>query len=375
MGSCNCVEINRTALRHNFEVCHNIVRDNAILAMVKANGYGHGMVECASLFEAMGAAAFGVAETAEGVELRQAGITKPILIFTGVLPEMLDLIVKYALSPVVVDDDCLSMLSSKALALQREIAVHIKVDVGMGRQGCSVCDFSHLFAMVNSLPNLKLAGVLAHFPMSDDCGNKSTGEITKKFFREIVNRCEEDGGGDYYSHVANSGAILYFPETRLDMVRPGLMLYGYYPDGEAGRNRSLYPSLKPVMRFTSRIIQLRDLETGVGLGYGHTAVTSRKTKLALLPVGYADGYLRSMSNKGEVLIRGKRAPVVGRVSMNITMVDVTDIGSVSKDDEVVLLGQQGNEEITADEIAVHMGTINYEVLCLLGNLNNRRYID
>ena len=159
------------------------------------------------------------------------------------------------------------------------------------------------------------------------------------------------------------------------MVRPGLMLYGYHPDGDVGRKRSLYPPLKPAMRFTSRIIQLRDLEPGVGLGYGHTAVTRRKTKLAVLPVGYADGYLRSMSNNGEVLIRGRRAPVVGRVSMNITMVDVTDIGTVSKNDEVVLLGKQGNEEVTADEIAVHMGTINYEVLCLLGNLNYRRYIN
>lgn len=375
IGSCNCVEISRAALRHNFDLCRDLARGCAILAMIKADGYGHGMIECARIFASMGASGFGVAETAEGITLRAAGITSPIFIFTGLLPEMIDSVVEHDLRPVIVDDDCLPLLSAKAESAGRQIEVHIKVDAGMGRQGCRVEDFPNLFKKLCGLPGLEPGGVLAHFPMSDELDNTSTSETFQNFYRNIILPYTRDRSDNCIFHIANSGAIFYFPDTHLDMVRPGLMLYGYYPDAATGRKRAGEGVLLPAMRFTSRIIQLRRLKAGVGLGYGHTAVTGRETTLALLPVGYANGYLRSMSNRAEVLIRGRRVPVVGRVSMNLTMVDVTELDGVAKGDEAVLLGRQGQEEITADEIAAHMGTISYEVLCLLGNLNQRRYVD
>ncbi|MDH4317854.1 MAG: alanine racemase, partial [Desulfobulbaceae bacterium] len=303
IGSCNCVEISRAALRHNFELCRDLASGCAILAMIKADGYGHGMIECARIFSSMGASGFGVAETAEGIALREAGITSPIFIFTGLLPEMIDSVVEHDLRPVIVDEDCLSLLSAKAESYGRKIEVHIKVDAGMGRQGCGVEDFPGIFEKICALPGLEPGGVLAHFPMSDELDNTNTSEIFQKYYRNIILPYRKGRSGNCIFHIANSGAIFYFPDTHLDMVRPGLMLYGYYPDAAAGRKRAGEGVLLPAMRFTSRIIQLRRLESGVGLGYGHTAITHRKTTLALLPVGYANGYLRSMSSRAEVLIQ------------------------------------------------------------------------
>jgi alanine racemase len=159
------------------------------------------------------------------------------------------------------------------------------------------------------------------------------------------------------------------------MIRPGISLYGYYPNGKQGKNNSVEQQLQPVMRFTSRIIQVKEVSVGTGLGYGHTFTTSRKTRIAIIPAGYEDGYLRSLSNKAQALIHGRRVRAVGRISMNLTMFDITDLGQVKPGDEVVLLGRQGDEEITADEIAAWMETISYEVLCLFGNLNNRVYVE
>lgn len=175
-------------------------------------------------------------------------------------------------------------------------------------------------------------------------------------------------------HLANSGAVLYFPGAHQDMIRPGIALYGCYPDGQQGRGDCSELQLSPVMRFSSRVIQVKDVPAGTGLGYGHSFITKRPTRIALIPVGYEDGYLRCLSNKAQGLIQGKRVSVVGRISMNITMFDVTDIDNVCPGDEVVLLGRQGMSEITADEIACWMQTINYEVCCLFGNLNQRLYV-
>jgi alanine racemase len=372
--SLNRVVISLPALRHNFSLLKKKAPDAAVLAMVKADGYGHGMLECARTLAAAGADCFGVAEAVEGVKLRKNGIDRPVFIMAGLLPEIIPALFEYRLTPVVVDDSCLVSLSREAVQREQEIGLHLKVDAGMGRQGCALSSIAGILQQIQKLPGLSLDGIMAHFPMADDPDSDSTAEIIAAFGRQLE-KVQELLPESLVLHLANSGGILYFPGSHQDMVRPGISLYGYYPDGEQGTKKANEPQLQPVMRFTSRIIQVKEVPVGTGVGYGHTFTTNRMTRIAIIPAGYEDGYLRSLSNKAQALVHGQRVPAVGRISMNLTMFDVTDLGRVKPGDEVVLLGRQGDEEITADEIAAWMDTISYEVLCLFGNLNNRVYVE
>lgn len=374
MESLNRVTISRSALVHNFDLCREQAGGAAIMAMVKADGYGHGMVECARLFAARGAAAFGVAEAVEGATLRRAGCDLPIFVLAGVVPQTAAGIVEYRLTPVVVDAAILPELSREAVAQGVELPIHLKVDAGMGRQGTLPAGFMDLARAAHSLPGLRIEGVMAHFPMSEDRESTNSAEVLATFRRaaaDIAGLVD----GRCCLHLANSGGLFYVAGARLDMVRLGIGLYGYYPDGAAGRAAASDPLLQPVMRFATSVIQVRQLPAGAGLGYNHLYTTTRPTTVAVLPVGYEDGYLRSLSNRAEVLLHGRRAPVIGRISMNLTLVDATNIDRVRVGDEAVLLGCQGAEEITADEIAGWMETINYEVLCLFGRLNHREMTD
>ena len=372
--SLNRVEISLSALRYNFSLLKAKAPDAAVLAMVKADGYGHGMLECAGTLAAAGADCFGVAEAVEGVELRKNGIDHPVFIMAGLLPEIIPALFEYRLTPIVVDGSCLESLSREAVQREQEIGLHLKVDAGMGRQGCALSGIGGILQQIQTMPGLFLGGIMAHFPMADDPDSDSTAEITVAFGQQLE-KVRELLPEKMVLHLANSGGILYFPGSHQDMVRPGISLYGYYPNGEQGKKDSEEPQLQPVMRFTSRILQVKEVPVGTGLGYGHTFTTNRKTRIAIIPAGYEDGYLRSLSNKAQALIHGRRVPAVGRISMNLTMFDVTDLGQVKPGEEVVLLGRQGDEDITADEIANWMETISYEVLCLFGNLNNRVYVE
>lgn len=346
------------------------------MAMVKTDGYGHGLVECARIFAGEGAAAFGVAEVAEGIALREAGLEQPVFVLAGLLPGMIPALLQYNLTPVVVDRLILPELSRQAQRSGGEVGLHLKVDAGMGRQGCLPEAVPGLVREIEALPALRLDGIMAHFPMTDDPEPANTRQVFGRFTDMIQDLADDVDimlTGCCF-HIANSGGLLRYSMTRLDMVRPGIALYGYYPGGEPGRTGP--EALQPALRFVTRIIQVRTVPAGTALGYGRTFTTSRTTTLAVLPVGYANGYLRSLSNRAEVLVRGQRAPVVGRVSMNLTLVDVTDVdGPVEWGGEAVLLGRQGDETITADELASWMDTISYEVLCLFGNLNRRYYQD
>jgi alanine racemase len=373
MKSLNQVTISRSALEHNYLICQQLAGGAAILPLVKADGYGHGQLDCARIFAELGAAAFGVAEAVEGERLRKAGITQPILVLAGTLASTLPSLVEADLTPVLVDASFVSELSRLAGKLGRNVGVHIKLDAGMGRQGVLPEEFATAVQAVQRAEHVHLAGVMAHFPMADERQSESSAEVLRTFIatteqlRQLIpEKC--------CLHLANSGGLFYVAGALFDMVRPGIALYGYYPDGAAGRAAAEPPLLQPVMRFTSRVLQVRQVPEGKGLGYSHLYTTSRPTTLAVLPVGYEDGYLRSLSNRGAVLINGQRAPVVGRVSMNLTLVDITGLGTVQAGDEVVLLGRQGQEEITADDIATWMETISYEVLCLFGNLNERHLV-
>jgi len=344
------------------------------MPLVKANGYGHGMIECARIFASQGAAAFGVAEAAEGVQLRQAGITQPVLVLVGVVEQTLPDIVNARLTPVVADGSIVAALSRQACESNIELGVHLKMDAGMGRQGTLPADFRDLVQAVLGASHLRLDGVMAHFPSADDRQSGSSAEVLS-IFQQTTAMLADLNCGKCCLHLANSGGLFYVAGARLDMVRPGIALYGYYPDGAAGAAQAAPPRLRPAMRYVTRIIQVRRVPAGSGLGYNHLFTTARLSTIAVLPVGYANGYLRNLTHQAQVLINGHRAPVVGRVSMNLTLVDVTDLPEPRVGDEVVLLGRQGQEEITADEIAGWMETISYEVLCLFGQLNARVMVD
>ncbi|WP_028317340.1 alanine racemase [Desulfobulbus elongatus] len=374
MKSLNRVEISRSALIHNFEICRQRADGAVLMPLVKADGYGHGMIECARIFAEQGAAAFGVAEAVEGVRLREAGITQPVLVLVGVVPQTLPDIVAARLTPVVTDASILPELSRLAGAKGIEIGVHLKLDAGMGRQGVLPAGFVDLVQAVHGSAHLRLDGVMAHLPLADDRQSANSDEVLRTFLKTTA-ALADCGHGTCCLHLANSGGLFYVAGARLDMVRPGIALYGYYPDGAAGAAAASSPRLRPAMRYLTHIIQVRHVPAGSGLGYAHLFTTVRPSTIAVLPVGYANGYLRTLTNRAEVLVGGRRAPVVGRISMNLTLVDVTDLPEPKVGDEVVLLGRQGQEEIGADEIAGWMDTISYEVLCLFGQLNPRVMVD
>ncbi|QQG65978.1 alanine racemase [Desulfobulbus oligotrophicus] len=375
MNTFNQIKISRSALVHNYHICRQAAGGAAIMPLVKADGYGHGMIDCARIFAEQGAAAFGVAEAREGVLLRAAGITQPILVLVGVISDTLRTIVEAGLTPVVTDAAVLPELSRVAGACRTEVGLHIKLDAGMGRQGVLPAEFIDTVQAIRRLPHLRIDGIMAHFPMSDDRQSDNT-VLVLDMFLKTTGSSADYGLDRCCLHLANSGGLFYVAGARLDMVRPGIALYGYYPDGADGRKNAVSPLLQPAMRFVTRIIQVRTLEAGRSLGYSHLFTTTRPSRIAVLPVGYEDGYLRVLSNRAQVLIHGQRVPVVGRISMNLTLVDVTDLGrEVHPGEEVVLLGSQGEEEITADEIADWMQTISYEVLCLFGNLNARTMVE
>lgn len=373
--SLNRVEISRSALKHNLLLCRQKAEGAGIMPMVKADGYGHGMVECARIFAENDATAFGVAESCEGRVLRESGIVEPIYVLVGMMPETVQEMLEYNLTPVVVDGSMLEELSSQAGKKNSEVGLHLKMDAGMGRQGCLPEEVPDIVRKINALPGLRLDGIMAHFPMADEPTLNNTLIVFDRFQKAVAG-VEEMLPRHCCLHIANSGGLFHFTSTALHMVRPGIALYGCSPDGNVQDQEEGEMTLQQVMRFVTRIIQIRSVPPGTGLGYGQTFVTSRPTTLAVLPVGYEDGYLRSLSGKAQVLVNGQRAPVVGRVSMNLALADVTDVkGNVDRGDEVVLMGRQGDEFISADEVASWMNTISYEVLCLFGNLNDRYYVD
>lgn len=375
--SFNRVEIDLTALQANFKSIRELAgTQTEVMTVVKSDAYGHGLVECAKALYQAGARTFGVAEVWEGIKLRKAGLAGDIIVLLGGRQDAYGDIIRYSLTPVVFDVDLLTGLSNEATKMNAEVNVHLKVDVGMGRIGILPGEVESCVSLIKRLPGISLSGVMSHFPVADEIDSMQLTRKQLADFKDVLARLQSKGNDRIIAHMANSAGIIYFPESHLDMVRPGISLYGYYPDASPARAKNAAPSLdlQPVMSFKTLVNQIKEVETGYGISYGHTFVTRRKSRIAILPVGYADGYSRKLSNRAQVLIGGKRVPVCGRVCMNATVVDITDLPSVNTGDEVVLLGKQGEEKITADEIAEWMGTISYEVLCLFGSLNERAYI-
>ena len=366
------IEIDLAALRHN---CRALQRRlgtaTRMLAVVKSDAYGHGMVAVARVLHEQGVRDFGVAEVHEGVMLRQAGISGAIVVFLGAGKEALPDVAHHGLQPVVFDRGQLEAISRFACSVNTRIGVHLKVDTGMGRLGILPDDVVDFVALLREKKGIYLAGVMSHCPMADMADTTSAGE-QNRLFAETLQRAGLEGSGQAAAHIANSAAMLRYPAMHWDMARPGISLYGCLAGSDDAW--AAQTQLKPVMSFKSRIIQVKKVPAGTGVSYGHTFVTSRPSRLAVLPIGYNNGYLRVLSNRAEVLVRGQRAAQRGRVCMNITMIDVTDIDGACPGDEVTLMGIQHGRQISAEEVAGWMNTINYEVLCLFGNSNPRVYL-
>ena len=331
------------------------------LAVVKADGYGHGACEVSKVVLKNGADSLGVAILEEGIELREKGIKSPIVI---ICPESYGRekgILKYNLQPTITDFKFAQLLSRKAQRQKKIAGVYIKVDTGMGRYGFLPEEAYDLVRKIKKLKNIKIKGILSQLSTSDE-KDKDFALKQLSSFKQVLDQLEFLNEGKLIKSIANSGAVLDLPETYFNQVRVGLLMYGSYPSEEV----SLSIEVKPVLSLKSKILFFKKVKKGTAIGYGKTFVTQRDTKVATVPLGYADGYFRLLSNKGRVLIKGKKVPIIGRVCMDAFMVDVTDVLKVKTGDEVVLIGKQGKEEITVGDVASWAQTFSYEVISRMG---------
>jgi alanine racemase len=343
-----------------------------VLAVVKANAYGHGAVPIARELEAQGVEFFGVAFLEEGVRLRRAGIRRPILILGGTDPSESEEVLSFELTPVVYDYTTASALEAEAKRQGKTIPIHVKVDTGMNRLGVSGAEAGDFFARVRSLGHLRVEGVLSHFSSAHLIDDESLTftQLQARRFKEVVEQLAAGGVCPQCLHMANSSAVLGGALPESSLARVGLMLYGAYPSRELGRKIPL----RPVMTLATKVIQVHSLPAGSPISYSRTYVTTREHRIATLAVGYGDGYPYRLSNRGEVLIHGQSAPVVGSVCMDFTMVDVTAVPETKVGDQVVVLGSQGEARIAVEEVAERAGTIPYEILCGVSSRVPRHYL-
>ncbi len=327
-----------------------------IMPIVKADAYGHGLIEVSQYLLSQGIDYLGIATVDEGMILRDSGIGIPLLILGSITPEETEAVLEYNLIPTVCNLEVATRFNNLALQKNRHANVHIKIDTGMGRIGISCQEALDFFLKLKELPNLVIEGIWTHFASAEEAEFTNT-QLNR--FNFVLGGLRQLGFNFLYIHAANSTAILRNKESHFNLVRPGLTLYGVYPDASL---REIV-ELKPVMMIKTRTVFLKKVSAGQSISYGRTFITSRESLIATLPVGYGDGYSWLLSNRGVVLVKGMRVPVVGRVCMDQIMIDVTEVPDVKIGEEVVLVGQQGNERITAEELASMATTIPYEVLC------------
>ena len=367
-------EIDLQAFRHNFQnLRSHISPQTRIMAVVKADAYGHGALPCARVAVECGADYLGAGVIEEGIELRQSGLDAPILILGSIFPDEAEDLVRHDLATIVCTLPLAQALAKEAEKQNKTASVHIKVDTGMNRLGVLPENLPELHNQISNLPNLKIEGVSTHFASADDEVISITQAQLKKFQAALAYLKQDDRP---LIHCSNTSALFKFPESHFDMVRPGLILYGALPSPSLqtvlSEKENLSP-FKPVMQWKSRIILVKSIAKGQPVSYSGSFTTQRGSLIATLPVGYADGLHRSLSNKMDVLIRGKRAPQIGNICMDMTLIDVTEIQDVQAGDEVVLFGKQEGQTITVDEMATKGGTIPYEILCNVGKRVPRIY--
>ena len=365
-------EINLDCLAHNVEQIQKVVgKRTEIMAVVKADAYGHGVLETVNTLVDSGCSRLAVSMLDEAIQLRQIGINIPILVLSHTNPLRVDELIKYHITQTVYSHDIAKALSDEAVRQGTKARVHIKIDTGMTRVGFPP-GYSAVKAVseIQKLPGIIVEGIFTHFAVADE-KDKSFTIHQAELFDSIISELNRIGILIPIRHIANSAAVIQYPELAMEMVRPGIILYGIYPSKEVDRS---VLDLKPAMTLKTTIAMIKWVEENTSVSYGRKFVTKRRSRIATIPVGYADGYSRLLTGKARVLVNGQFAPVVGSICMDQCMIDVTDIeGEIQTGDEVVLLGKQGSCEITAEELADHIGTIPYEIVCIIGKRVPRVY--
>ncbi len=369
-------EINLSAIAHNLQTVKNLVKDRPVIAVVKADAYGHGAVEVSKSLLKEGISCLAVAFTNEALELRNASIKAPIIVLFD-KREIKDFF-KWNLIPVIHNMDTAIYLNEEAKKQRKRIKVHVKIDTGMGRLGLCGKDVIHDLIKIGKMSGIELEGILSHFSEAD-LFDRTYADIQLKRFRKICKTVSNTLKKNLFIHIANSAAVISYKDAYLDAVRPGIMLYGYSPisrryDSQIRNGEHIMHGLIPAMTVKTNILYIRKVPRGTPISYGRTFITKRDSKIGIVPVGYADGYNRLFSNNADMLVRGKRVPVIGRVCMDLTMIDLTDVKNVLEGDEVVILGQQKNEIIDANELAQRANTIPYEILTSLGSKSKKIYV-
>ncbi|OGX42701.1 MAG: alanine racemase [Omnitrophica WOR_2 bacterium RIFCSPLOWO2_12_FULL_51_24] len=352
-------EIDLDAIVHNYHAIKaRLSKKTSVLAVVKANAYGYGMVEVARRLQKEKVPYLGVASVDEGITLRRAGIKTPILVLSSVLPKEVEYALYYDLTLTVCDRDLAAAIDRTARKLKKQALVHVKIDTGMGRLGVWHDEAGRLIKDLLGFKNIVIEGIFTHFASADEEDIRYTGRQIENFKR-LAAEMEISGIEIQYVHAANSAGAMLYKDSHFNMVRPGLMLYGLYPN----RKLASVVKLKPALSLKTRIIYLKKTPPGRFISYGRTHMTETETVIATLPIGYADGLNRRLSNRAEMLVRGRRAPIVGRICMDHTMIDVGGIRGVKVGDEVTVIGSQKGEAITVEEVAELLETIPYEVVC------------
>ena len=366
------LEINMDNLTNNYNEIRRIVNPNTkIMAVIKANAYGHGSVELAKMYEKIGVDRLAVSIISEAVELRREGIKIPIQLLNYTPESQLGLVIDNDIIQGINTYEDAKLLSDLAVKKGKKAKIHIKIDTGMGRIGFLPNEDSiKEIVKIHKLPKLEMEGMFTHFAKADET-DKSFTKIQFERFNWVSEKLEENGIELKVKHVSNSAAIIDLPEYNLDLVRPGIILYGYYPSDEVNKNKI---NLKPAMTLKAKISNIKTVPEGTGISYGHIYSTSKKSVIATVPIGYADGYSRILSGKADVCINNKRAPIVGRICMDQMMVDITGIDNANIGDEVVLFGYDNESYPRVEELASLLGTINYEFICMMGRRIPRVFI-
>lgn len=364
-------EINLDNFEYNMQNIRALAKSKELIGVVKADAYGHGAIDVAPVLLKNGATRLAVAVVTEGVELRKSSIDCPIMILGYTPLNFVKDLIQYDIEPTVYNYEYACELSKLAQNKKKPVKIHIKVDTGMGRIGFlpneeSVQDVWK----ISKLPNLEIESLFSHFSTADE-KNKEYSNMQFQKYNWFYNKLIEKNIKINMRNIANSAAIIDLPNTHYNAARPGIILYGYYPSNEVEKQRL---NIKPCMTIKANVINIKTLQEGEYIGYGRKFRTSCKSVIATLPVGYADGYTRMLSGKAKVIINGKFAPVVGNICMDQCMVDVTDIGDVKVGDEVILMGSCGDLKFDAEDIAKVLGTISYEVICMVGKRVPRVYV-
>lgn len=364
-------EVDLDAIAHNIKEIRKITNPNAgIMAVVKADAYGHGFLEVTRTLLENGADRLAVAVLREGVQLRSRGVKVPILILGASGEETVEDLINHNIMPSVFTYEFAKALSYEAEKQEKVTKIHIKIDTGMSRIGFLAGDNNDEIVeeilRISRLPYIEIEGIFSHFATSDEADGEYT-LLQYNRFMDVCNMLEGRGLHIPIKHICNSAGIMMYPQMHLDMVRPGVILYGMYPSDEVDKKRL---SLIPAMTLKSTITHIKEVEAGRGVSYGREYITDKTTKIATVPIGYADGYLRKLASEGKMIVHGEKVPIIGRICMDQCMIDVTNVHNIDKGDEVIIFGRKG---VTADDLARWLETINYEVSCVIGKRIPRIY--